>query len=221
MPPTKKDMAKQKYRFSFRRKVSRILKRAWNQEKYCVTCGKVIKREDKNEKDNIKSNDIWNKNKKCLKCLKKEREYFKGQEEKYCNFCGNLFYEFDESTKEKDWNSWYLCLKCKKIKLDITREIEISCLELADRAYKEFLQERFFVKKIRKCKELPKRFKEIVPEIIEILEDFFREASQIDNFDKKYQRLKIFFYRTVEEELLSLLSSLEDQKKRIIFKSPT
>ena len=216
MSPTKKWMAKQKYRFSFWRITARIIKRAWYVEKYCVLCGKIIKRNDKNEKDNIKSNDVWNKEKKCLKCSEKPKDYFKGQDEKYCSLCGDKFHEFDESKKMKDWNSWNLCSPCKKIKSSIVSQIQRSCLELADRAYKEFLQEKFYIKKSKRSKKLSKRFRKIIPEVIDSLEDFFREATSITDadFDRKYKRIRIFFWRTVEEELFDLFSSLNETNEK-------
>ncbi len=170
MPPTKNGKAKQKYRFSFRKVVARSIKRSYNVEKYCVRCGNAIYRTYEN-------NDLWNKIKKCSDCSILKRP--QNPEERYCSCCGKKFHEFDVSIREKDWNSWYLCSECKKIKLDIICEIEISCLELADRAYREFLQEKFFVKKDKNCKDLPERFKEIVPEIIDALEDFLEKLLKL------------------------------------------
>lgn len=221
MPPTRKGMAKQKYRFLFRKRAARILKRIWFNEKYCVRCGRRVRRkysEVKTDAELIKSNDIWEKKKKCSKCSDKPKFHYLNPEEKCCNMCGNKFHEFDESTKVKDWNSWNLCAECKKLKLDMMGEIDRSLLDLADRAYKEFLTQKFFIQK-KRLKKLPQKWQKIIPEVIDVLEDFFRKASASnfseEEFNLKYRRLRIFFWRTVEEELMKILIFLREIKKKI------
>lgn len=205
MPPTKKGMAKQKYRFSFRKKLARVVKRTFFRRKYCVVCGDIIERIDDSSNDDFKNNDIWNKKKKCLECSKIKKA--KNKQEKYCSLCGHKFHEFDESFKEMDWNSWYLCSKCKKVNLKIIYHIEeLFCLGLADRVFQAFEEKDFSLQ--RKI-ILSDNLEEMVLEILELVEVFLRESTSIKNFDRNYQSSKCYLLNIVREEVFNLSSFLK------------
>jgi hypothetical protein len=197
--PTKNGM--QKDRFVCRDIMTRLIKRAWNRKKYCVRCGSIINRTDE-------SNDLWNKKKKCSECSLERRSI--NPEEKHCSSCGEKFYEFDQSSKMKDWNSWYLCSFCKKKKQSIIYYIEeIFCLGLLDRVYKEFDQEISF---IVKRKKLQKEFEKIIPGIMDALEDFLKESFKEENFDEKYQNHQEDILSTICDEFFCLIHRLNKMR---------
>ncbi len=172
MPLTKN--GKQSDRFACMRIIARVVKENLNIEKYCVVCGTVIKRKKE-------SNDRWNKVKKCSKCSQVKRP--QNAEEKFCSFCGKKFHEFDQSNKEKDWNSWYLCLDCKEKNKHRIQEIRNFSFDLIDAIYVAFNTKKFLLKN----NEIHLVLQDAIPGINDALKEFCQKSFEIDDFDKIYE----------------------------------